>query len=152
MPLIPQLIYISIFDADDYFSARLNSEAWNEASPGNKLAALVTATRAVDKLNYVGVKADKAQPLEFPRNGQTAVPAEVLVAVCEEAVALLDGEDIELEIDGLGVATTTYAGVRETYDRTTVSESLRAGIASNVAWNFLVPWLADALSINLCRV
>jgi hypothetical protein len=165
-PLIPQLSYVSVFDADDYFSVRLDPEVWNAATPARKFAALVAATRAIDNLNFVGAKADPAQPQAWPRMGPTdltggmpgmptapiPVPVEVLMAVCEEAFIRLDGLDIELEIDGVGVVTTTYAGVRESYDRTTISEGVRAGIGSNVAWNFLVPWLADGQSLYLARV
>ena len=165
MPLIPQPTYVRVYDADDYFSTRLNSDAWFEAPVNQKLAALIVATRAIDNLAFVGTKADPLQLTEFPRSGplNTAngppypvpvpvpVPVAIYIACCEEAIVRLDGIDMEIEADGIGVDIAMYAGVKETYDRTTVYEATRAGIASQTAWNALVPWLADPNSIYLAR-
>jgi hypothetical protein len=164
--LIPAPSYLTVSDADDYFTTRLNSDVWFAATVPQKSAALVTATRVIDNLNFYGLKADSSQPLEFPRrpdyasaDGATFAPAcpattptAVLIACCEEAVVRLDGVDPELEMQGLHVQSSHYASVRETYDRAYSNESVRAGIMSQVAWNHLVPFLADAGSISLSRV
>ena len=160
--------YISSSDADDYFVTRLDSFDWYSASTTLKQAALITATRAIDCLNFVGVKWSHTQLLEFPRlrpvlvppcgwpgppvDRPPVVPQEILIACCEEAFVRLGGANAEFEIDALNVTNTFYANVRETYDRAIVTASTRAGILSKVAWNFLFPWLADADSISLCRV
>ncbi len=164
-PLIPVPQYLSVSDADAYFVTRLDSDAWLEATAERKQAALVTATRAIDNLNFVGVKQSPSQPLEFPRLGTRvssngavyaeipmtpAVPVEILVACCEEAIVRLDGMDPELEMSSMRVAATGYASLRESYTGV-ASENLRAGVMSQQAWNLLVPWLADPLSLTLAR-
>lgn len=165
-PLIPVPQYLEVSDADDYFSTRLNSEIWFNASTQQKQAALVTATRAMDNLNYVGIKNDRTQLLEFPRQPRLVssneqhferafmptIPKEIYIACCEEAIVRLDSIDPEMEINSLGVVSTGYASVREQVDRAIPNEATRAGIMSQVAWNFLVPWLADPLSFHLTKV
>src|ERR1019366_5290777 len=155
-PLIPVPQYIGVSDADDYFTTRLRSTSWFLASQSDKQAALVTATRAIDQLNFVGIKANDTQQLAFPRLGlgvsdtvnnftftNVTVPKEILIACCEEAIVRLDDIDPEFEIGNLRLTSTGYGTVRETYSRAHVSEAVIAGIMSLVAWNFLIPWLAD---------
>jgi hypothetical protein len=154
-PLIPVPQYLSVSDADGYFITRLDSEVWLNAPYERKNAALVTATRAIDRLNFVGVKQTDSQPLEFPRLGTRvssngavfqeipmtpAVPVDVLIACCEEAIVRLDGMDPEMEMSSARVVATGYASLRESYNGVP-AESLRAGIMSQQAWTLLVPWL-----------
>ena len=63
--IFPQ--YLSVTTADQYFYQRLNSDAWLNASEADKNASLVQSTRAIDLLNFVGVKCHPDQILEFPR-------------------------------------------------------------------------------------
>lgn len=145
--------YIEVSDADDYFfNGRLNSEAWIHATPENKNSALVTATRAIDRLNFVGNKADDTQETEFPRNVTDGIPQDILIATCEEAIARLDGADPEFEMGTLNSVDNAYAGVRNTYDRSAPVEHIQAGIMSPIAWSHLISWLADPLELTLCRV
>jgi hypothetical protein len=164
-PLIPAPQYLTADDADQYFATRLHSELWFDSSPERKQAALVTATRAIDALNFAGRKADRNQPLEFPRCYLTVAvdgaatqdvveptPPAIYVACCEEALVRLDGTDPEYEAGALRVTSTAYASVRDTYDRAFTQEAVRAGIMSEVAWGHLLPWLADGQNLTLCRV
>jgi hypothetical protein len=79
------------------------------------------------------------------------VPQEILIAVCENAIVLLDGFDFELEIKNLYTIKSEYAAIRETYDRTIAVTQLRSGIASARAWTLLQPWLADTKSFTISR-
>lgn len=160
MPLIALPQYLSVFDADEYFfNGRLDSEIWIQSSVERKQQALVTATRAIDRLRFVGLKLDATQPLEFPRNvAQNGVmvslgtPQDVLMAVCEEALSRLDGSDPEFEMGSLNSITTAYAGVKDTYDRSSTVEWILAGIMSSIAWSMLRPYLSDPQDIQLSRV
>ncbi len=157
--------YLTVDDASTYFSTRLRSDPWDDASPTDQGKALATATRAIDRLNYIGIKVDPAQENEFPRmapnvganyTGTTdvtiPVPQDILFACCEEALSLLDGMDPEFEMAQLHSNSSAYAGVRDTYDRSFANENVKAGIMSPIAWNFLRPWLDDSQSITLSRV
>lgn len=64
---IINLTYLSLPEAETYFSTRLNSEAWDDASQKDKTKSLIMATRDINRLNFFGVKLDSNQPLEFPR-------------------------------------------------------------------------------------
>ena len=59
--------YISVADADTYFDARLFSTAWTDADNATKEAALITASRMIDRMQLAGRPADIDQALAFPR-------------------------------------------------------------------------------------
>jgi hypothetical protein len=59
--------YINREDADAYFADITTSPAWDSADDAAKDGALVQATRRIDRLDFVGTKADPAQLLQFPR-------------------------------------------------------------------------------------
>jgi hypothetical protein len=166
-------IYGTVSDAEDYFAVRLHEQAWSDASPSDKSAALLRATKIIDRLNFKGYKstvysllqstdcpaqtdinsANAAQALEFPRDTDSTVPEEIELACYEIAYALLDGIDPELELENLSVSSQGYASARTTYDRgRNPLEHLNAGIPSAYAWSFLKPFLRDAGGIKLSRV
>lgn len=155
--------YLANDVADQYFYNRLNSDVWLNASELDKTAALMQSTRAIDNLNFLGVKFDASQSLAFPRwqpdlysdaNSPVTpvIPQDILIACCENAIVLLDGFDFEIEMAGLNNNAVIFAGVRETYDRQLAVSHLRHGIASALAWTYLKPWLNDTLSFTLSRV
>lgn len=144
--------YIDVADATIYFGDRLNSQAWFEAEPSNQLTALKTATRYIDRLNFIGEKTDEAQENQFPRGGDTVVPTDIQQACCEIAIALLDDIDIEREKENLDMVSQGYGNVRSTYDRSTKAVNILAGIPSIVAWNLLLPYLPDSRIVSVTRV
>lgn len=144
--------YISISSAVDYFSERLNTEAWDNASEADQIKAINMATDAINKLNFVGDMTDSNQENQFPRGGDTEVPQDVQEACAELAMRLLDGVDPELEFENLGMVSQGYSNVRSTYDRTIPMEHVVAGIVSITAWRKLKPYLRDSRSIELHRV
>jgi hypothetical protein len=165
--------YGDLEDADEYFSTRLHEQAWSDSSTQDKTAAMLRATRMIDRLNFKGYKstvydylettdcpeqeeinaANAAQILEFPRDTDDTVPEEIELACYEIAYALLDGIDPELELENLSVSSQGYASARTTYDRgRNPQEHLNAGIPSAFAWSFLKPFLRDAGGIKLSLV
>lgn len=48
--------YGTVVGGNQYFSERLHSEAWTDATASDRVAALTDATRIIDSLNYKGVK------------------------------------------------------------------------------------------------
>ncbi len=143
--------YLTVNEAQEYFDDRLNSEAWDEATEVDKYRALVTATRAINNLRFVGQKATVNQENEFPRLGQTVVPKSIKEATCELALQLLDGVDPNLEIDGLSTQNDSYANVRSARDSSFAMPHIRNGIPSSEAWAKLLPYLPDPLNIRLTR-
>lgn len=90
--------YPTVEEADDYFSGRLHSEDWTEATL--KEVALMTATRLLDRYAiWEGTKSTQEQALDWPRYGvedkdgyiidDDIVPDAIKQATCELAYALL---------------------------------------------------------------
>lgn len=143
--------YADASTADAYFATRVGSDAWDDAEPTNRDKALAHATRIIDALNIVGVKADSTQENQFPRHGQIDVPEDIIFATCEIALALLDGVNPELELENLSQTASGYANVKTTFDRSQLSEHILAGVPSSAAWRYIKPWLVDNRSIGLTR-
>jgi hypothetical protein len=168
--------YADIPTAQAYFDGRLNTQAWDMATPEDQGKSLIQATRAIDRLNFTGLRSydnnqrlaginedgtlfgsiillpEGGQPLEFPRNGDTTVPSDVIAACCECALALLDGVDTELEMQNANRTHQGFASVRETYDPRVVNMAFRHGIPSMIAWNLLLPYLQDPCDVTIRRV
>ena len=166
-------------DAVVYFNKRLHATAWEYSTAAEREKALIEATQIVDSLNYKGWKSSvyailydsegklvsplpsssemqtayNLQAREFPRNTDTVVPDNILMAVWEIAYQLLDGVDVDLELENLDVTSQGIASVRTTYDRRHVSiEHLYNGVPSLKAWRFLYPYLRDVKHITISRV
>ena len=144
--------YCTIAYATTYFTTRLNTNPWDEASTSDRTAALTMATEAIDRLNFLGSKASDSQELQFPRGDDTTVPTDIQKACAEIALALLDGVDPELEMEGLTVVSQGYSNVRSTFDRTRVPEHIVAGIPSITAWRYIKPFLRDIQNVDVMRV
>lgn len=144
--------YISISAASDYFANRLNTDAWDDADEADCEKALLMATDAIDRLNFLGEKADSAQENQFPRLGDSTVPQDIQEACAELAMRFLDGVDPELEFENLTMVSQGYANIRSTYDRTNPSEHIVAGIPSITAWRKIKPYLRDVRDVSLNRV
>lgn len=145
-------MYITVVDADTYFSTRLNSEVWDLASNEDKEKAIVTAGKAIDRLNFTGSMTSASQSHQFPRDDDTVIPDDVKEACCELAYALLDGVDPELEYENLNMTTQTFGSTRSSYDRTNKPVNVLAGIVSIVAWRLLLPYLRDPQIVGISRV
>ena len=62
--------YLTVAEGDTFAGQALGDIAWNNTTEEtDKEKALVSATRWLDTLDYVGSKCDAKQPLKWPRNG-----------------------------------------------------------------------------------
>jgi len=144
--------YATIADAQTYFDGRLNSEAWEDATTPDQDKSLITATKAIDRLNFAGDKFDSEQELQFPRGTDTSVPQDIVEACCEMAYSLLDGREPEIDYENLSMVSQGYGNVRSTYDRDINPLNELAGVTSIVAWRLLLPYLRVARSVTMIRV
>lgn len=160
--------YGTVNGANVYMTERLFTEAWDNATADDRVAALIQGTRIIDSLNYKGVKAtvydikydadgdlvspaptedeiitaDQAQELEFPRGKDDSVPQEIEWSNYEMAIALLEGFDPYAAADELRVIKQTYASVGTTYaEDSEASEFLLYGIPNGMIWRWLYPRL-----------
>jgi len=112
--------YVSLADADAYFDNKLDVAAWTDASTTQKEQALVTATRTLDTLPWLGTVRDESQTLAFPREGSyvdpargsiiyfgTTPPQRILDATCELAYHLLNNDGL---LDDVGTVDAVSIG------------------------------------------
>ena len=100
--------YVSLAQAEDYFSDRIDAAAWTEADDALKEQALVTAAKQLNLTRWVGTIADKSQSLAFPRIGTyfeplynenvkmdgTSVPQRIVTANMEQAYHIMNNDGI----------------------------------------------------------
>lgn len=136
--------YVSLAEANEYFSNRLHVDAWAEASDADKEKALAMATKAIDRQPLKGRKTDTAQTLAFPRYPDTEIPAAVKEACCEEALAILEsGNSQRRKLQQEGVQSFTLGNMSETY-----AAGVGKGLLSKEAKELLRPWLIGAVNIT----
>jgi hypothetical protein len=95
--------YVTLSEANAYLLDRLSAEVWLNVSDPDRERALMTATRMLDELEWIGYPIDENQALAFPRVGTyydtkqgrsvslpTSVPSDVLRACNELALHLLN--------------------------------------------------------------
>lgn len=166
-------IYGTVAGANAYFDSRLHEEAWTNSTAEDRPKALWAATLIIDALNYKGLKnsvynlleedelasdqeireAETTQTREFPRDEDTEVPEEILVACYEIAYELLNGKNPDLELENLGVVSQGFGPARTSYGRNqTLVEHIIHGVPSMMAWEWLKPFLRDAVAVTLSRV
>lgn len=101
--------YVTVADADTYFETRIDSAEWFALSDEIKEQALVTATQLVDDNAWIGSAVSPSQALAWPRKAasypddrlgyqvtvpENLIPVRVKVAVYEQALHLVNNEDL----------------------------------------------------------
>ena len=135
--------FVTLAEAENYFSGRPNSGLWNNLSNSEKEQALQFATLKINCLPFVGYKLSENQPLEFPRNFSPQMPNEIKYAVCEEALSVIENS-VHSQNKMLGIASMTVGSSSVSY---TNSESVNV-IVSNQANAFLSKWLSKNFNMN----
>ncbi len=143
--------YVTTYDADIYFVTRFDSGEWDKQTAETKLAALTTATKYIDTLNFAGDKNIESQALEFPRGDDTVVPQQIKDACCEIAYALITGRDVEYEAELMN-AQSLSLGESRVSNISGFDIAKLHGIPSRLAWDLLTPFLRDAHSLKISRV
>ena len=113
--------YVTVAEADTYFSDRLDVAAWTAADATQKAQALVTASSVLDDLDWTGTAISENQALAFPRSGYYfdprvgthivletgVVPDRILKATKELAYHLLNNDGI---LDNTGLIKDLSVG------------------------------------------
>lgn len=99
--------YVTEAEATSYFELRPGGQDYLDLSDHTKRRYLIFATKLIDRETFWGTKADDAQALEFPREGQTEVPLKVREAQLEQVLDFVRGDYDrrlqQLELQSLGV-------------------------------------------------
>lgn len=139
--------YVTLEEANTYFSIRIDANAWDQANATKKEKYLNHVERIMERLSFKGLQ-DTADMI-FPRNGvETRVP--FLEAIYDEALSVMNGNKIEQDLTDLPVKSSSVAGIQTI----TVNELMErpwttCGLTSPVAWQLLAPLLIDLRTFNL---
>lgn len=153
--IVGQNTYVTLAEADKYFTDKLFADEWHRADEATKEKALKEACRRINRLAFKGAKADETQLLAFPRKmpmfnrvgvigftSDTGIPEEVKAAQCEEALALLKyGNSARTKAQELNVIRVSFGEVSEEY-----KASLK--LMSKEALELLRPYIAGAVVIK----
>ena len=129
--------FVLLDDANTYFEDRLFADAWENASDPDKQKALIMSTKAIRALAL----------MDFDET-----PQDIKDATCENAYALLDGVDPEMEFENLSMVQQAYAKIRSTYNRDISMEHIESGIVSITAWRLIKPYLDVSRTLKFSRV
>jgi len=156
--------YVTLDEAEQYFSERLYTDEWDNADAITKEKALITACRRIERLTFKGLKVDETQILSFPRMypnvgtpvskergfnldfsigfiEQEDVPQEVKNAQCEEALALLKyGNSTRAKLQEQNVVKVDFGSVSEEYKGL-------GKLFSKEAYELLKPYIAGPVAI-----
>jgi len=154
--------YISLEDANTYFTTKLNSNIWDSSNDTDKSKALIQATNNIDMLLFQGVKRIPTQALQFPRYfsyyklntdmfiTELDIPVEVEKACCEEAIALLTNivsPNQRYELQRQGVKSVSFGDASESY-----TAGLNNTLISTTAKQLLSPYIANSVPVLRRRI
>jgi len=128
------MFYVSLTEANEYFSNRLHVDAWSSASDADKEKALRQATKEIDRQLLKGRKTNPSQPLAFPRYPDAEIPQNVKEACCEEALAILEsGNSQRRKLQQEGVQSFTLGNMSESYVAGAGRGMLNRAVTSSVS-------------------
>jgi hypothetical protein len=135
--------YVEVATADTYFVTRIDSATWDAAATALKEEALVTATQIIDNNPWIGAAVSSSQALAWPRKnviyfdnrmGQsitvanTVIPNLVKVAVYEQALHLLNNEDLLAQtvqtFETISVGSISLSDTNGDVTRTSISPNV----------------------------
>lgn len=144
--------YLTVDEANAYFADRVDAAAWTSADVPLKEQALVTASRMLNELIWVGVASADTQKLAFPRIGEylepilgkvvqldsAVVPDRIKAATCEQAYQLLNNDGL---LDDTGTVSKLKVDVIELEGLD--SSAAQAPRFSSTAESYYYPLTAD---------
>lgn len=145
--------YVTSVEADTYLGMSIYGADWVNADPDERVRALVTSARIMERIPYVGRKALWSQSMAFPRIVEEQihddyldpinVPQSVKDAQCEEALARLrHGDDVRLGLLELGMSSMTIDQANESY-----KDTAGVGFLSQAAKELMRRWTAFAINV-----
>lgn len=95
--------YLTVAEGDAFAAGDIDGSVWTNSSSDDKVKALISATRQMDVIGYVGERSTTTQALSWPRTGftttekqysDTEIPQEIKLSTYEIAKSLLRGTNV----------------------------------------------------------
>ena len=152
--------YLTVAAADTLTETMLGTLAWTTATTDSKTRALITATRGLDTLGWIGSKATTTQALDWPRTGvscdgvdydSTAIPTQILYATFDLANSLLTTPNLLLTPPASstalipGIPNRTLSKIKADVLELTFRPDVSASAQSIVSPLTVLPHLATTL-------
>lgn len=132
-------VYATVSDADQYFFTTYGQK-WCSLDTSIKERLLISATRTIDTGDWIGIKKDQEQPLEFPRvysiNQETDENI-LMMACCEEAMSIYEDGSSDAK-DMKGVKSLRVQDTEITFASNTETGSLRSEMANKLLAKYSV--------------
>lgn len=142
------MTYVTMEEANLYFSIRIDADAWDQASAEKKEKFLNHAERVFTRLSYRGIQ--ETAELIFPRQYDIdyVTPDEFKEAIFEEALSLLNNYRPEKDAANLHVTSSAFAGFQTTVNEKMDRPWIYVGLSSPTAWQLIAPFLKDLRSFR----
>lgn len=137
------MTYVTLQEAEEYFAARIYSEAWADAPEQKKQRVLQTASLRIDTLPFKGKKLDPAQEMAFPRDFMQGIPTRLKYAVCEEALSLLEQETDPDK----GLISVSIGDASESYSEAIAKQRIKDRVCPT-AKSLLMPYLVQVVGLS----
>lgn len=135
--------YVGLTEANAYLAAgaHLQAAAWTALDDTQKAAALITATRQIDRLRFWGCKYSELQALQFPREycnwKFNEIPKELREAVMEQAVSLAPniatgGQSTRERLQSQGVESYSIGDLSETFATSRTDQAVTSSAESKL--------------------
>jgi hypothetical protein len=131
--------FVTIEEAEDYMSGRIDVAAWVEATAEQKEAALISATTLLNEYPWLGTAVSDTQSCAFPRKityfepivGKTVfiegTPSRVIKGCTETAYHMLNNDgllDSTGKVDSLSIAGIKLVDIQNTSTLPALAEKL----------------------------
>ena len=156
--------YLSLAEANDFFTLNANSGSWADFTDDQKQAGLATATRYIDvSYTYLGEVRNRDQKLVFPRRFpyrtfygtnirwhqvNNTVPQDIKDATCVLALSVITNNRLESvdastnsNIQSIAVDTIRIAYRNEATAATADETAQATSFVTVSAYNFLKPFI-----------
>ena len=137
--------FVTLDEAEGYFDVRFSSDKWVGIDDLTKEKLLITASRKISALDFIGSPLEVGQRMAFPRNYE--LPQDIKDAVCEEAYVLLShcddvhkfNQESNISSISLGVGSVSYnqTGLK-TLESVLVSKEAQRIVAKWIKKGFLI--------------
>lgn len=140
--------YITLADAEIYFSERLHTTVWDAAISDTKNRALIMATKRIDQEDFYGDRSTTTQKLKFPRENlgyldgvllDGTIPLSIQEAQCELAIHLLS-----VDMSKPGVTSDSYSEIKVA--SITIKPNIDSGDNASSSNSTLPPYVSSLIS------